>query len=126
MRRTRFRGGGTHSRRTGRAYLLLLLLLLLFALLDSAHLVLAADPGQPKNVLVLYSFSDRGLFDPLDNLKSAIRSRVNSPVNFYVHYMEAQGFEDPRYEKTLSENLSREFSGVKLDLVIVAAYPALR
>jgi hypothetical protein len=25
-----------------------------------------------KNILVLYSLSDRGLFDPLDNLKSAI------------------------------------------------------
>ena len=87
---------------------------------------LAAEPGQPKNVLVLYSFSDRGVFDSLDNLKSAIRSRVNSPVNFYVHYMEAQGLEDPRYEKSLSENLSREYSGVKLDLVIVAVYPALQ
>jgi signal transduction histidine kinase len=92
----------------------------------SGHDALAAESGQPKNVLVLYSFSERGLFDPFDRLKSAIRSRVNSPVNFYVHYMESQGLEDPIYEKSLSETLSREFSAVKLDLVIVAAYPALR
>ena len=83
---------------------------------------LAADSGQPKNVLVLYSFSDRNLFDPLDNLKAAIRSRVNSPVNFYVHYLEAQGLEDPNYDHSLSENLRSELSGVKLDVVITAVY----
>jgi signal transduction histidine kinase/ABC-type uncharacterized transport system substrate-binding protein len=79
-----------------------------------------------KNILVLYSFSEHDLFDPLDRLKSAIRDRLNSPANFYVHYMEAQGFEDPRFGESLSENLTRELSDVKLDLVIVAAYPALR
>lgn len=91
----------------------------------SDRLAPAADSGQPKNVLVLYSFSERGLFDPLERLKSAIRTRLNSPVNFYVHYMETQGAGDP-YEKSLSEALNGEFAGVKLDLVIVAAYPALR
>jgi len=94
--------------------------------MGSAPFCYAVESPAAKNILVLYSFSDRGLFDSLDNLKGAIRSRVNSPVNFYVHYMEAQGFEDPDYEETLSENLSHEFGGVKLDLVIVAAYPALR
>ena len=82
----------------------------------------AAVPGQPKNVLVLYSFSDRSLFDPLDNLKAAIRSRVDAPVNFYVHYLEAQGLEDPNYDHSLSENLRSELRGVKLDLVITAVY----
>jgi len=86
---------------------------------------LADEPAHPKNVLVLYSFSERTLFDSFDHLKSAIRSRFNSPVNFYLHYMETQGVEDP-YEKALSEGLRREFGGVKLDLVIVAAYPALQ
>ena len=47
-------------------------------------------------------------------------------MNFYVHYMESQGFEDPAYEESLSAALRREYSSVKLDLVIVAAYPALR
>jgi signal transduction histidine kinase len=85
----------------------------------------STETAQPKNVLVLYSFSERTLFDPLDHLKSAIRSRFNSPVNFYVHYMETQGSGDP-YENVLSEALRHEFGGVKLDLVIVAAYPALQ
>ncbi len=85
----------------------------------------STETAQPKNVLLLYSFSERTLFDPVDHLKSAIRSRLSSPVNFYVHYMETQGTGDP-YEKALSEGLRREFVGVKLDLVIVAAYPALR
>ena len=82
----------------------------------------ATDSRQPKNILVLYSFSDRALFDPLDKLKAAIRSRVNSPVNFYVHYLEAQGLEDATYDHSLSENLRSELSGVKLDVVITAVY----
>ena len=98
-----------------------LLVLFVFILLPSS-VALAADAGQPKNVLVLYSFSDRSLFDPLDNLKAAIRSRVNSPVNFYVHYLEAQGLEDANYDHSLSENLRSELCGVKLDLVITAVY----
>ncbi len=73
-------------------------------------------------MLVLYSFSDRSLFDPVENLKAAIRSRVNSPVNFYVHYLEAQGLEDTNYDHSLSENLRSELSGVKLDVVITAVY----
>ena len=87
---------------------------------------LAADSTAAKNILVLYSFSDRNLWDPLDDLKSTIRSRVNFPVNFYVHYMESQGFENPEYEKSLSQILSDQYKGIKLDLVVVAAYPALR
>ena len=53
---------------------------------------------------------------------AAIRSRVNSPVNFYVHYLEAQGLEDANYDHSLSENLRSELSGVKLDVVITAVY----
>ncbi len=92
----------------------------------SSRLSFAAESGQPKNVLVLYSFSERTLFDPFDHLKSEMRSRLTSQVNFYVDYMEAQAFEDANYEESLSQSLSREYSGVKFDLVIVAAYPALR
>jgi hypothetical protein len=47
-------------------------------------------------------------------------------VNLYVHYMEAQGFEDPNYEHTLSEDLRCEYNGVKFDLVITAVYSALQ
>ena len=72
--------------------------------------------------LVLYSFSDRSLFDPVDNLKAAIRSRVNSPVKFYVHYLEEQGLEDANYDHSLSENLRGGLRDVKLDVVIAAVY----
>ena len=104
----------------------LVVLLSFLAFVSWHQLALAAESGEPKNVLILYSFSDRGLFDPLDHLKSAIRSRLSFPVNFYVHYMEAQGFEDPGYEKSLSETLHREHNDVKFDLVIAAVYPALQ
>ena len=86
----------------------------------------AADLAPAKNILVLYSFSDRGVFAPLDDLKAAVHSRVPSPVNFYVHYMEAQAFENAGYEEGLSETLSSDYRDVKLDLVIVAGYPALQ
>jgi len=56
----------------------------------SDHLGLAAESEQPKNILVLHSFSDRSLLDPLERLKSAIRSRLNSPVNFYVREIGAR------------------------------------
>ena len=103
-----------------------MLVVLCFLVLPAPRLLAqAAESGQPKNVLVLYSFSDRNLFDPLDNLKAAIRSRVNSPVNFYVHYLEAQELEDPNYDHSLSENLRSELRGVKLDLVITAVYSSL-
>ena len=101
---------------------LALVILHALVLLAPGRLAQAADSDKPKNVLVLYSFSDRNLFDPVENLKSAIRARVNAPVNFYVHYLEVQGLEDPNYDRSLSENLRSELSGVKLDVVITAVY----
>src|ERR1700761_25631 len=80
-----------------------LLAVVLLCFIGSAPVCPAADLAPAKNVLVLYSFSDRGVFAPLNDLKAAVRSRVASPVNFYVHYMEAQAFEDPGYEEGLSE-----------------------
>ena len=79
----------------------MLVVLCFLVLLAPRLLAQAAESGQPKNILVLYSFSDRDLFDPLDNLKAAIRSRVDSPVNFYVHYLEAQGLEDRQLRSQL-------------------------
>ena len=92
----------------------------------SAQLSYAADLTKPKNVLVLYSFSDHSLFDPLQNLESTVRSHVDAPVDFYVQYMESQGFEDPGYEQNLSQAFRRTYRDVKFDLVIVVAYPALQ
>src|SRR5271165_3161945 len=88
--------------------------------------VLAADSRQPKNVLVLYSFSEREFFDSLPTLESTIRSQVSTPVNFHVEYLESQRFGSRDYEQGLSETLREAYAKEELDLVIVALYPALR
>jgi PAS domain S-box-containing protein len=85
-----------------------------------------ADEPHPKNVLILYSFSDRNLFDSLDSLKAAIRSRAREPVNFEVEYLETQRLLNADYETSLSETLRQAYSTEKFDTVIVAAYPALQ
>ena len=95
-------------------------------LMSLSYAVRAQDLSPPRNVLVLYSFSDRSLFDPLDSLRSAVRGRVPFPVNFYAEYMDTQRFEDAAYERSLSEAFRHAYGGQKLDLVMVAAYPALR
>src|ERR1039457_466879 len=85
----------------------------------------AADSQPAKNVLILFSFSERKLLD-IELLKSNVRSHLSVPVNFYVEYMESQRFESRDYQKSLSENLRAVYAKEKLDLVIVIAYPALQ
>lgn len=87
---------------------------------------LDADEPRAKNILVLYSFSDRSLFDSFDSLKTAIRSRVHEPVNFEIEYLETQRLLNPEYERSLSETLHHAYGAEKLDAVVVAAYPALQ
>jgi PAS domain S-box-containing protein len=87
--------------------------------------VAAAQP-HAKNVAVLYSFNDRDMFAPLDLLESSLRARSPSPVNFYVDYLQSERFNDAAYEKALVETLKHTYEGLKLDLVMVAAYPALQ
>jgi PAS domain-containing protein len=98
----------------------------LFLFLSLAQAVSAIEPAT-KNVLVLYGFTDRSVFGPPEFLESALRSRVPWPVNFYVEYLEGRRFEsDAAYEKNLVENLRYTYGSEKLDLVLVAAYPALQ
>jgi PAS domain S-box-containing protein len=88
---------------------------------------LAADAvQQPKNVLVLYSFSARETFDALQPLETAVRSGVSTPVNFHVEYLESQRFGTHNFEQGLSETLREAYASQKLDLVIAVSYPALR
>jgi len=128
MKETRRCGTGPRSRRTERAplfscSLLAHSLLLLVAFWPPA---LRADSGQPKNVLVLYSFSKREAFDSLKPLEATIRSHVSTPVNFYVEFLESQRFGSRDYEHGLSETLRDSYAKLKPDLLVVAAYPALR
>ena len=89
------------------------------------HFACAAETTAAKNILVLYSFAERSLYDPPEDLKKAIQSRIAEPVDFYLEYLESQRFEDPAYEKSVSETLIAAYRRVKIDLVIVVSYPAL-
>lgn len=102
-----------------------LLLAVCLASLLFARPVSAAEPAGTKNVLLLYSFSDRSVTGYGDALKSAIRSRAPWPVNFYVEYLESRRFDDQAYENSLVETLRNAYGATKLDLVLTNSYPAL-
>ena len=91
-----------------------------------AHFCFAAGPSTPKNVLVLYSFTDRKAQDDLEILKSTTRSHVDTPVDFHVEYLGSARFDAPGYEKAVTESLASVYAGKKIDLVIPVFYPALR
>jgi PAS domain S-box-containing protein len=103
-----------------------LLLAVGLASLSFASPAFASEPVTAKNVLLLYSFSDRSVSGYGDALKSGIQSHSPSPVNFYVEYLESRRFDDKNYEKRLVETLRETYGGIKLDLVIADAYPALQ
>ena len=85
---------------------------------------LAAEPNTAKNVLVLESFTGHN-GDFLTQLKPELRARVSSPVDYYVENLESQRFKEKGYLKSLAETLHSSYANRKLDLVIVANYPAL-
>jgi PAS domain S-box-containing protein len=103
-----------------------LLIFCVFILVASARVGLALEAPTPKNVLVLYSFTDRRAQDDLEALKSATRSRVGAPVDFHVEYLGSARFDTPGYEKAVTESLASVYAGKKIDLVIAVFYPALR
>jgi PAS domain S-box-containing protein len=91
-----------------------------------AHVCSAAAPTAPKNVLVLYSFTDRRAQDDLEILKSTTRSRVDTPVDFHVEYLGSARFDAPGYERAVAQSLASVYGGKKIDLVVTVFYPALR
>jgi PAS domain S-box-containing protein len=101
-------------------------MLCVWVLVALAHVCSAAAPSTPKNVLVLYSFTDRKVQDELEILKSTTRSHVGTPVDFHVEYLGSARFAAPGYEKGLVESLASVYSGKKIDLVVADYYPALR
>ena len=109
----------------GRKLTRLILTVLLLCSSANKHLY-AEGPPTAKNVLILYSFSDRTVVEPAQALESEIRSRVPGPINFYVEYMEAQRFANEEYQQSLSESLRLAYAGTKLSAVVVHAYPALQ
>ena len=75
---------------------LMLCVFVLAASRSSFPLLLCAPP---KNVLVLYSFTDRKAQDDLEILKSTTRSRVDMPVDFHVEYLGSARFDAPGTKK---------------------------
>jgi PAS domain S-box-containing protein len=101
-----------------------ILLLLCLVLPITGDLCFAGEADGAKNVLVLESFTGHS-GDFLTQLKPELRARVQSPIDFYVENLESQRFKEDGYLKGLAETLRSTYADRKLDLVIVANYPAL-
>ena len=86
---------------------------------------LPAQQSSPKHVLLLYGFTEHSVFDSLDSMKSALRSKVQWPVDFDVEYIEGRRLHEESYENAVVENFRSAYSKQKLDLVIAFSYPAL-
>jgi PAS domain S-box-containing protein len=98
-----------------------------FIFLFLAGFAFGVEPAIARNVLVLYSFSDRSVYSPSELLEAAIRTRVPGTVTFYVEYMEARRFDgNPAYEQDVVDQLQHAYGREKMDAVVVASYPALR
>jgi PAS domain S-box-containing protein len=102
------------------------LLVLGFVITPFYPLSFGANTPPPKEVLVLNSFADPRIDDPLKALKAAVRGRFQGPVNFQVEPLESQRLDDPAYEQTLSKALAYYYAGKKMDVVVVYSFPALR
>ena len=94
-------------------------------LLQGSGIAWTTQPNSPKKVLILNSFTERVAFDSTESVKAAVRSQVPEPVDFYVEFIEGFRLGEEGYEKTVVESFREAFSGQKLDLIIVGAYPAL-
>src|SRR5271170_6518083 len=101
------------------------LLVLGFVIAPFYPLSFGADTPPPKEVLVLNSFADPRIYDPLKALKAAVRSQFQGPVDFKIEYLESQRFEDPGYEQSLSDTLGLVYASEHLDAVVAVSYPAL-
>jgi len=84
----------------------------------------AAQPNA-KKILVLYSFSNRGTYGGLIDLKSELRAAVPGPIDFYIEYLEGRRLDDEEYEKGELEILKHTYGRMKLDLVLLEDDPAL-
>lgn len=86
----------------------------------------AADAQQTaRNVLVVFSFSDRGVYSGLVDLKSRVQAAVPGPIDFYVEYLQGRQLDDQDYEQNVTDDLRRKYHRQKLDLVLVENDPAL-
>jgi PAS domain S-box-containing protein len=82
-----------------------------------------AQPSQ-KNVLVLYSFSDRTVGGSLNSLQSSLRAHAPWQINFFVEYLESRRFGANGYENGVVETMEETYANQKLDLIIPISFPA--
>ena len=78
-----------------------------------------------KNVLVIYNTFDRRTMAALDVFKPPVRARFTGQVNFYTTYLNPQKLPDESYRESLAETLRRQYSDVKIDVVIAVGVPAI-
>jgi PAS domain S-box-containing protein len=88
------------------------------------HVPASAQPAG-KNILVIYSFSNRGVYGGLNGLKSKLQAAIPWPIDFYIEYLEGRRLGDKEYERGEAGAFQRTYGGTKLDLVLVEDDPAL-
>jgi PAS domain S-box-containing protein len=88
------------------------------------HVPASAQPAG-KNILIIYSFSNRGIYSGLNALKSKLQAAVPWPIDFYIEYLEGRRIGDKEYENGEAGAFQRTYRGTKLDLVLVEDDPAL-
>lgn len=102
-------------------------LLVLVGLLSSIfpEICFGLEAPSTKNVLLLYSFTERDAFDSVGSIESTLRSKVPWPIDFEVEFVEGQRLDDKAYERSVVENFRGAYARQNVDLVIAFAYPAL-
>jgi PAS domain S-box-containing protein len=85
----------------------------------------AAAQQNARKVLVVFSFSTRGTYSGLTDLKTRMQAAVPWPIDFYVEYLQGRQFDDKDYEESVTDDLRRKYDDLKLDLVVVENDPAL-
>jgi signal transduction histidine kinase len=85
----------------------------------------AAPQPKTKNVLVVFSGSNRGNYEVFDLIESSVRARAPGQSNFYSTSLNHQQLEDKSYCESLAETLRREYREVRLDVVIASGTQAL-
>jgi PAS domain S-box-containing protein len=78
-----------------------------------------------KNVLVINSTFDRRALAALDLIEAPVRAHFQGQVNFYTTYLTIQKSDDKSYRESVAEMLRRQYSDVRIDVVVAGGVPAI-
>jgi PAS domain S-box-containing protein len=104
----------------------------LFRILAPALLVLllfqplrAAEPGETKRILILYSEDKAHPAHELTDqgIRTAFRSNKRFNVQLYTEYLDLSRFSSPAHVQTMADYLNHKYAGTEID-AIIAVYPA--